>query len=265
MESKSDLLKIAVCQIDILWEEKSKNLDRYSLLLERVFKEQPDTTLIVFPEFFTTGFSFNEKMCEYPDKEESVMWMRDASKKFGAAIIATVPYKDGEKYKNRAFFISQEVEDYNDKRHIFKYGGESKQFDSSDDLKIINYNGWNFCLLVCYDLRFPVWSRNVDLKYDVLIYPSNWPSSRIGVTEPLVKARGIENLCYSIFVNRTGSDPNIYYSGGSIVSDYSGKLLLKLGIEEQIGYAAISKVRLDDYRKKYRFFEDSDKFKIEQI
>ena len=153
---------------------------------------------------------------------------------------------------------------YYDKRHIFRYGGEDRLFKQGEKRVIFKFKEFRILPQVCYDLRFPVWSRVVNNDYDLVIWSANWPLSRESVIEPLVRARAIENLAYAIFVNRTGSEPQINYAGKSIGVDFKGEIITKFGEKEEYKIIDISLERLNDFREKFRVWEDSDKFNLQK-
>ena len=172
--------------------------------------------------------------------------------------------KEGGKYFNRAFFVTPEGETYlYDKRHLFRMAGEDQHFTAGDKRTIVRYKDWNICLQVCYDLRFPVWSRNVDNEYDLLIYVANWPQGRQKVWDTLLSARAIENQAYVVGVNRVGSDANGQYAGGSKLVDLFGETIVKAeeGVES-IVTGEIDLDRLKAFRKEFPVLDDADQFKL---
>lgn len=262
-------MKIALFQVDIIWESPIENCRRYSELLEKYFLTKGGTgsampDIIVFPEFFTTGFTMNTSFAE-STSGISVEWMRNISKKYNVAIVASVPIREGEKVFNRCFFIAPDgQEHYYDKRHLFRMGAESEYFMAGNLSTVISYKSWNIALNICYDLRFPIWSRNVDLGYDIMINVASWPSARISVVEHLAKARALENLSYYVFLNRVGEDVDNTYTGQSRVVDYLGN---DIGEEEVMDgvsvYTASLKIdKLKEFRNKFPAWKDADTFKI---
>lgn len=166
-------LRISMIQSHIIWEDREENLGYYGELLRRVSGR---TDLAVLPETFTTGFSMDVEKQADTMEGQTVPTIKEWAKKYKLAVAGSFIAKDNGKFYNRAFFITPEGEEYYyDKRHLFRMAEEDKHFSAGDKRLIVPYKGWNICLQVCYDLRFPVWSRNVNNEYDLLIYVANWP------------------------------------------------------------------------------------------
>jgi len=255
----------ALCQIPLIWESARENILFCDDVLQTLFENFKEVDIVVFPEFFTTGFSMNEKNCEEGDGY-SLKWMVHASHKYGCAIAASVPVKERGRCYNRAYFVTPSGNiDYYDKRHLFSYGGEDQVFSPGRDLTVVSYKGWNIALQICYDLRFPVYIRNRELKYDLVINMANWPSARDVVVDPLVRARAIENICYYAFVNRTGSDPQNKYNPVGFISDFKGNHMHPfLYVDEYyISLYTLDRPELNSFREKFRSWEDADNFKLE--
>lgn len=253
-------MKITLIQTDIRWESPEWN----RINLENLILDLKDKTdLILLPEMFTTGFTMkSDEYAEfYPDVTSR--WMEKMASQTGAAIAATLIIKDKDFFYNRLVFVNpQKKYYYYDKRHLFRMGEEDKYFKSGDKRIVIPYRLWNICPLICYDLRFPVWSRNSG-DYDLLIYLANWPSSRKDVWLSLLKARALENQSYVIGLNRVGKDGNgIQYSGNSIVYSPRGEVLLDLKEKEHIKTVNIDIESLKKFREKFPVWKDSDNFEI---
>ncbi len=252
-------LKIAVIQADLFWENPLKN--RYAFL-GKIEALPEDIDLIVLPEMFTTGFTMNVSSIAETMEGDTLKWMQYLAVKMQAAITGSIIIKENNNFYNRLFFVhpSRKVE-YYDKRHTFTLAGEHKVFASGKKKLIVNYKGWTICPLICYDLRFPVWSRNVE-DYEVLIYVANWPKPRIIAWDVLLKARAIENMSYCIGVNRVGQDANNNeYSGHSAVYDGLGKQLSNFKEnKEHVEIITLSKTHLTTIREKLRFLDDKDDF-----
>lgn len=256
-------MKIAICQLNTVWECKKENLDKIERILFDIKQFDSDVELGIFPEFFTTGFSFNPELPEQMSGF-SVSRLVEISKATGMALIGSIPIMDKGVYYNRQMLIDGSDIQYYDKRHIFRYGGEDRLFKQGEKRVIFKFKEFRILPQVCYDLRFPVWSRVVNNDYDLVIWSANWPLSRESVIEPLVRARAIENLAYAIFVNRTGSEPQINYAGKSIGVDFKGEIITKFGEKEEYKIIDISLERLNDFREKFRVWEDSDKFNLQK-
>ena len=258
-------MKIALCQTTTVWEDINTNLVNSQKIVEELFEKSFKIDIIVFPEFFTTGFSVDNKSIAEDMNGPSVEWMREMSKKYSAAFFASIPIFQNGKYFNRAFFVSPENEWYYNKRHLFSYGGENRLYSQGDKRVIVNYRGWRILLQICYDLRFPVWSRNVALEYDLIINVANWPSSRESVVSPLVRARAVENLSYYAFVNRAGEDPNCQYNKIGFVSNFKGDKIPPVLVDDKNGIWTIYDLDLDSirlFRETFRVWEDADKFSL---
>lgn len=254
-------LKVSLIQTDIIWEDKTENLKNVET---KVASLAGQTDLVVLPEMFSTGFSMNSHVLAEDMSGETMTLLRDWTKKYKVALCGSFIARDDEHYYNRAFFVTSDKEFFYDKRHLFRMGNESEAFDSGDKKLIIEHKGFNICLLICYDLRFPVWARNVNNAYDLLIYVANWPDSRSFVWDTLLKARALENQSYVCGVNRVGVDGlNLVYRGGSVLLDAKGKTLSTLiDFEEGVETVEISKKELDSFRQKFPAWMDADKFQI---
>jgi predicted amidohydrolase len=255
-------LNIVGIQADLFWENPTKNLAFFEEKIERL---PENTDLVVLPEMFTTGFTMNpENVAEKMDGN-SVSWMLKIAQEKKIAITGSLVIIDGKNYYNRLVFVhpSGKIETYN-KRHSFTLAGEHKAYTSGKKIAIITYKGWRICPLICYDLRFPVWARNKS-KYDLLIFMANWPVKRINAWDILLKARAIENMSYTIGVNRIGEDANMYdYSGHSAIIDSLGLEMSSLAANEPgIITAVINKKNQDAIRNKLGFLNDMDTFNIE--
>lgn len=257
-------LNIAVIQTDIVWESPIENLTK---LTQEISKIESSVELIVLPEMFATGFTINAKVVSQTMEGEIVLWMKETAISKEAAIYGSVIIEENSKFYNRGIFIYPDGEiEYYDKKHLFSLAGEDTIFSSGEIRKIITYKGWRIMPLVCYDLRFPVWSRN-DLNYDLLIYIASWPEKRINAWQTLLKARAIENMSYVIGVNRVGTDGNNYkYSGGSVVINELGDEILttpKYG--ESIKSIDLDIKPLQKSRNHLAFLNDKDLFDIKNL
>jgi len=256
-------LHIVGIQADLFWENPAKNRAFFE---EKINSISQNADLVVLPEMFTTGFTMNpEKVAEKMDGE-TITWMQKISSEKQVAITGSLVIEEDNKYYNRLVFVhpSGKIETY-DKRHSFTLAGEDKAYNSGNKKLIVTYKGWRICPLICYDLRFPVWARNTE-NYDLLIYMANWPVTRIKAWEMLLKARAIENMSYTIGINRTGKDANNYeYSGNSLVIDYLGEELSSLP-KNEVGMvkATLVKSNQKKIREKLGFLNDKDAFEIVQ-
>jgi omega-amidase len=260
MEVKSTLI-VSIIQTDIYWENPVANRAEMEEQLAQM-KEQTD--LVLLPEMFTTGFSTNARALAEPMNFTTHNWMKQMANRYKTAICGTLIIKENNHFLNRLLFVLPSGEtSYYDKKHLFGYGGEDKLFLAGENKLIIKYKGWNICPLICYDLRFPVFSRNVNLEYDLLIYSASWPASRINVWNTLLPARAIENQSYSIGVNRIGTDGNdIKYNGMSQGIDPKGYLINVPESNQSIINLHLSKNDLELYRQKFPAHLDADNFEF---
>lgn len=246
-----DSLKVSLIQTEIIWENSQANLDALSKKINQI--EQTD--LIVLAEMFNTGFSMNEKELAQNMDGEAVSWMKKVAKENNTAICGSLIIAEDEKFFNRFIWIEAngKLLSY-DKKHLFSMAEENKHFTSGQNLLTIDYKGWKIRPLICYDLRFPVWSRNKledeTNSYDILIYVANWPKVRKDAWEKLLYARAIENQAYVIGVNGIGKDGNeMEYAGSSGIIDMKGELLnnsfsdTELIIEKSLSYENLTAFR----------------------
>lgn len=253
-------MKIALIQSDLAWENIDLNLKNFE---EKINLVTSDTDLIVLPEMFTTGFTMNPENVAEPENGKAVSWLVETAKQKQTAITGSLVIHENGKYFNRLFFVFPDGNyQMYDKRHLFSLAKEDKKYTSGKDKLIVEYKGWKICPLVCYDLRFPVFSRNTE-DYDLLIYVANWPKSRIDAWDILLKARAVENVVYTIGLNRVGTDQNQNeYSGHSQIVDYLGKHIIEPQISEDIFYAILEKEPQNEIRQKLGFLNDRDDFII---
>lgn len=255
-------LKISIVQTDIAWENKQENL---RMLREKLHALRGTTEIVVLPEMFSTGFTMKSRELAEPVSGITVRILKELAADFQLALCGSFICSERSNYYNRAFFITPEGEEfYYDKRHLFRMGNEAEYFSSGNNKLIISYRGWNICLLVCYDLRFPVWSRNVNNEYDLLIYMASWPQARRLAWDTLLCARALENMCYVCGVNRIGVDGNkLIYNGGSVVFSPKGEPLASVPDgEEGIETVSLSLISLQQLRDKFPVWKDADAFRL---
>lgn len=261
-------MRVSILQTDIVWENKQENLRR---LREKLEALRGTTEIVVLPETFSTGFSMETERLAEPTTGETISTLRRWAEEFQMAItgsyIACEPSMPGQPptHYNRAFFLTPEGDaHYYDKRHLFRMGNETEHFDAGFRRPVISYRGWNILLLICYDLRFPVWSRNVNNEYDLLIYVANWPVPRRKVWDVLLQARALENISYVCGVNRIGSDNHkLSHSGGSVIYSPKGELLAGVpDNEEGVATAVLELSVLREFREKFPAWKDADCFSI---
>jgi omega-amidase len=256
-----EVLKVSLVQTSTYWEDAKANIASLNFKLEQL---EHDTDVILLPEMFSTGFSVGKEGIAEKMDGTTVNWMLEKAKEKNCLLMGSVLISEDNKYFNRliAAFPDGQLLHY-DKRHLFSYAGEDKIFAKGTKKLIFSYKGFRICPLICYDLRFPVWARN-DENYDILIYVANWPSPRIKAWDSLLKARSIENLCYTIGLNRVGNDNNkLNYPGHSAVYDPFGECLLNFEEnEELIKSVILEKKTLQNIRNKFSFLEDRDDFTV---
>jgi len=254
-------LNIALFQYDIAWENPSANREKIQTFIAGLPSE---TDLVILPEMFTTGFSMKPQGLAETMQGTTVLWMLALAKKHHVAITGSVIISENGKYFNRLLFVHEDgrIETY-DKKHAFTLAGEQKEYTSGVDRLIVTYKDWKICPLICYDLRFPVWARNRE-EYDVLLYVANWPEVRINAWDALLKARAIENMAYTIGVNRVGVDANGHkYCGNSVIIDALGTVLKAPESTKEMGcLLTLSKEKLDKSRSRFGFLKDGDAFVI---
>ena len=253
-------LDVTIVQSDLAWHDAATNRARFADAIEGLGEA---TDLIVLPEMFTTGFSMDAPNLAEPADGESVAWMQAMAEKTDAAICGSLIIKDGDNYYNRFFCVDENGPlIHYDKRHLFRLADEQHHYSQGNELVVFELNGFRICPMVCYDLRFPAWSRNKG-NYDVLVYVANWPSRRQLAWDTLLKARAIENLSYVVGVNRVGTDGNdLPYSGGSAIIDYLGQDIANLGDSTGTATAALDKSQLDKFRDRFAFHLDADEFEL---
>jgi len=254
-------MKISVVQPDIIWEEKSENLRKLDLLIAALYGK---TDLVVLPELFSTGFSMNPgRLSELPGSE-TFRWMESTAGRGNFGLCGSYMVNDNNLFRNRFVFVSQDGRSWHyDKRHLFSMADENRAFSPGEERLIFSFGGTRITLFICYDLRFPVWSRNRN-DYDLAIYSANWPAGRREGWNTLLKARAIENQCYVAGSNRIGTDGNgVSYCGDSMIVDPYGKVMAGTNlIEEGSITCEISMTELSDFRKKFPVLEDADEFSI---
>lgn len=251
-------MKIVLLQTDIQWQEPQSNRERAKELINN----SPQADLYILPEMFTTGFCMTPEGVAEKADTETLEWMQQLAKEKNAAIAGSVATEENVKYYNRFYFVKPDgsYTTYN-KRHLFTFAGEHNEYAGGEERVIVEYAGFRILLQICYDLRFPVFSRNKN-DYDMIIYVANWPTVRLEAWNALLRARAIENVCYVAAVNRTGDDPANKYSGGTYLIDFMGKTMIAAGESEETIHGETNMQSLVDFRKKFPALQDADKFRI---
>lgn len=257
-------LGVTIIQTSLHWENKEANLQLFTQKIKNI----SNTSIIILPEMFSTGFSMQPKKFAEDMQGPTIAWMKGIAVEKKMIITGSIIiYEDGHYYNRLIWMLPNGQYGYYDKRHLFAYGDEHNHYTAGDKRLIASVNGWKINLQVCYDLRFPVWSRQqTDDKpeYDVLVYVANWPERRNHAWKTLLAARAIENQCYVIGVNRTGNDGNhIYHSGDSSVINAVGEVLYQKAHDEDIYTIQLDRQHLEETRSKFPFWKDADKFLIQ--
>ena len=259
MKNENITLKIALVQSVLHWEDPIANRAMFNDKIEQIEK---DIDVIVLPEMFTTGFTMSPQNIASEEGSITLNWMKDIAARKNSAIIGSIVYNEKQTYFNRLFFVKPNGEIFTyDKRHTFTLAGEHKKYQSGKQRLVVAYKGFNFCPLICYDLRFPVWSRNTE-NIDILLYSANWPSPRINAWDALLKARAIENMVFCIGVNRIGEDNEGHEYPGhtSMYSPLGNELALSK--KEEILIVEVTKNEIEKLRSKLTFLEDRDQFNL---
>jgi omega-amidase len=270
-------LTFTLIQTSLHWEDKKANLQ---MLEEKIRSIQEKTQVVVLPEMFSTGFSMKPEELAETMAGETVAWMKEIAAGRKIILTGSIIIEEEGRYFNRAIWMlpNGQCGCYN-KRHLFAFAGEDKHYTGGTQRFVASANGMKVCLMVCYDLRFPVWSRQQAparplpgagealpsgaFEYDVLVYVANWPERRSHAWKTLLQARAIENQCYVIGVNRVGNDGNgVYHSGDSMVVSPMGDVLYHKAHEEDVFTVALKKEELDKVRRKFPFWRDADDFRI---
>ncbi len=254
-------LNVSIIQGNLVWENPVQNRINFEQKIQSI--TQP-TDLIVLPEMFTSGFTMSPENVAETMEGDTVTWLKELAARKQAAITGSLVIIEDDNYYNRLVFVrpNGDIETY-DKRHTFTLAGEDKVYTAGTKKILIDYKGWKICPLICYDLRFPVFARNTE-DYDLLFYVANWPKPRIAAWDALLKARAIENMAYTIGVNRVGLDAsNHQYSGHSGVYDCLGNILAEFDNDsEGIATITLNKESQNTIRKKLQFLGDRDQFTL---
>jgi predicted amidohydrolase len=255
-------MDVLLLQTDIEWQSPDNNRIRIANIID----SSPDADLIILPEMFTTGFCISPVTVAEKADTVTLAWLRNLSAAKNSAIAGSVATEENGKYYNRLYFVKPDGSHvaYN-KRHLFSFAGEDMEYSAGNERIIVEYGGFRILLQVCYDIRFPVFSRNKG-DYDMIIYVANWPLRRIGAWNALLPARAIENQCYVAGVNRTGSDPSVQYGGGTVLFDFLGQQVTVAGFDrEEAVLGTVNIQSLRNFRAKFPALADADKFAIEQF
>ncbi|MFZ9755793.1 MAG: nitrilase-related carbon-nitrogen hydrolase [Bacteroidia bacterium] len=251
-------LKVAVVQVDLVWENAQANLDLLSSQLVGI----AEADLVLLPEMFASGFSMNPAKVAQSMEGSAVQWLKDQSRRF--ALCGSLAIAENGTYVNRFFYADQgEIKGYYDKRHLFGYAQEDEHYTAGSSLFRFTHRGWNLAAFVCYDLRFPAWIRQC-AGADALLFVANWPERRAEAWNALLRARAIENQAYVLACNRTGIDAHgISYRGDSQVLDMAGDYVLPPQQKEGVYFAELHSEALQAFRRQFPFLNDRDSFEFQ--
>ncbi|WP_414734323.1 amidohydrolase [Cecembia rubra] len=258
-------LVIALVQTDLYWKDRTANL---AMLEEKIMNLPHMVDLIILPEMFTTGFTMDAAEVAEPMNFITTKWMCQMAAQTQSVITGSLVIKEGNSFFNRLLWVRPDgrVSKY-DKRHLFRMADEDAHYTMGLQREVLSLKGWKILPQICYDLRFPVWSRNQvvdkDLEYDLVFYVASWPSPRINAWDILLQARAVENLSYSIGVNRVGKDGNaVPYSGHSAAYNFKGEKMVFSENKEEILFVNLDHKALKDYRDKFPAWLDADGFQL---
>lgn len=263
---KTEILRVALVQTNLYWKDKTANM---AMLEEKIMGFEREVDLIVLPEMFSTGFTMDAEEVGEPMNLYTCKWMKLIAKQKKAILTGSVIIKENGKYFNRLLWVEPNGEiSWYDKRHLFRMANEDAHFSMGKERKVFECKGWRVLPQICYDLRFPVWSRNRaeggEMEYDLQLYVASWPTPRVNAWDILLKARAVENLCYSIGVNRIGQDGNaVPYSGHSGAYDFKGEQLVFSANKEEILFVELDNKTLEEYRRRFPAWKDADGFTLE--
>ncbi|CAN5531205.1 amidohydrolase [soil metagenome] len=260
-------LNITLIQSDLHWQSIEANLAMFE---EKIWQIQAPSDLIILPEMFNTGFNMEVETLSEPMNSKTFRWMKQMAQQTKAVVTGSYIVREGSAFFNRLIWMEPDG-NYNfyDKRHLFRMAEEHQKFSAGKKRMVRDLKSWKICPLVCYDLRFPAWARNQvnkatgELDYDLLLFVANWPQGRINAWNILLKARSVENLCFTVGVNRVGEDgKGIAYNGNSQVINPKGEKISDLGIEQKMETVTLNYEELKHLREKFPTFLDADEFEI---
>lgn len=263
-------MRITLLQPNLYWHDPVANR---AMLEERIFALPEPTDLIVLPEMFTTGFTMDARAVAEPMNLTTFRWLKQMATQTGAVVTGSYVVREGNAFYNRLIWMQPDGQfDTYDKRHLFRMAGEDAVYTAGTSRIVKEWKGWRICPLICYDLRFPVWSRNVpagltddapSFAYDLLLYVANWPAPRRHAWNVLLQARAIENLSYVVGVNRVGNDGNQNaYTGDSAVVDFKGEVLFRQPDTEVVHQQTLSLDELCAFRERFPANLDADNFAV---
>lgn len=253
-------LRVTLVQSDIIWEDAEQNRCRMTEHIARA--ETSD--VIILPEMFTTGFSMAPQGIAETMQGPGVTWMQERAAHAGCALVGSMIITEAGRFYNRLLWVKPDGSiAYYDKKHLFSFANEDHEYTAGNAQLVVEHCGWHIAPFICYDLRFPLWSRNTDMRYDAALYIASWPETRAAHWQALLTARAIENQSYVIGVNRIGEDGNqLRYNGHSMLIDPLGEILIDEVNVESVRSATLSRLHLLDVRKRLPFLQDADAFSL---
>ena len=265
-QENQQFLKVALIQTELYWKEKDANRAMFEELIENLGQ---DVDMIVLPEMFTTGFTMEAEEVAEPTNFHTLKWMKQIAAQKQALVTGSIVVKEGGDYYNRLLWVYPDGNyGFYDKRHLFRMADEDAHYTMGKERKVFEWKGWKIMPQVCYDLRFPVWSRNLvkenEMAYDFVYFVANWPAPRVSAWDILLQARAIENLAYAAGVNRIGQDGNkVPYVGHSAAYNFKGEVLGHCRDEDKAIIITLDKTALTAYREKFPAWLDADDFSIQ--
>jgi predicted amidohydrolase len=259
-------LNVALVQRELAWEDPPANRAQFEADIAAL---DAGTDLVILPEMFTTGFSMAADKVAEPGAATTLPWLKQLAREHDVAITGSLAVREGEQYYNRLLFVTPEDHHHYDKRHLFSMSGEDRHYAAGSDKLIVEWRDWRICPMICYDLRFPVWTRNTadetPENYDLLIFVANWPAKRRVHWRQLLIARAIENQACCIGLNRVGSDDNgLDYSGDSLALAADGEILLDCADGSGVFSASLDRHSMDNYRARFPCHRDADEFQLSE-
>ncbi|MDX1571049.1 MAG: amidohydrolase [Xanthomonadales bacterium] len=260
MNDERDFIRVSLVQAQLQWHQPEANCRHFETLIQPLAGK---SDLILLPEMFSSGFTQSPQSVRETMDGATVAWMREQAARCGAVVAGSLAMEVDNRFYNRFLWARPDGDlSWYDKRHLFGLGGETERYSAGRERVIVRHSGWRFCLQVCYDLRFPVWTRSRG-DYDCLLFVANWPTPRAHAWRTLLRARAIENQCYVVGVNRVGKDGNgIDYSGDSAAVDFLGHDLADLGELEQVETVQLSMSAMEEFRERFPFHADADSFQL---
>lgn len=254
------IMNVGVLQMDITWADAPANVAR----IDQLLPQADDIDLLVLPETFSTGFCMEPEGVAEPEDGYTLTQMRRWAAALDCAVVGSVPVAGEGRFYNRMYFVCPDgTTHWYDKRHLFAFGGENRCYAPGKERVVVEFRGFRFLLQVCYDLRFPVWSRCREKDYDAIIYVANWPESRRHVWNVLLRARALENQCYVVGVNRVGDGQGVAYRGGSVIINPYGKEISSCPDgEESLSFGTLERAALDKFRQHFPVLDDADSFEL---